>query len=270
MQAVGTNAQATLQAAAPTAPPPTNTLLPPETPVPTATPAPTATPPPTETPAPTAPPTPVVTPTSVPTTVSSGAIAHVNQATYCRSGPLAQNSSIFIALAGTDLDIVSQTTVNNYVIVQNPNNPAQTCWLWTQYATVNGNISGLPLVTPPPKPTQAFDFVLTFYRVEKCTNWAPAFKIINTGSTTLQSYRIKTKDKITKTTKTATNNFFDKRNGCSVEQDVSYLDPGQVGFIYAGYFSYDPTGDDMTATVTLCSHDDLAGNCESQVIDFTP
>jgi hypothetical protein len=270
MQAVGTDAQATMQAAAPTSAPPTNPPAATETSMPTATLAPTEAPPPTEIPAPTETPAPVVTPISGPTSGPSGEIAHVDQNTYCRTGPSMDYSSMFIALAGTDLNIVSQTTISSYVIVQNPKNSAQTCWLWTHYVNVNGDISSLPVVTPPPVPTQEVNFVLAFYRVEVCTNWAPAFKIVNTGSKTLQSYKIAVKDKTTKTTETRSNNFFDKRNGCSVSKDIQYVDPGLTGFIYSAYFTFDPSGDDMTATITVCTHDDLAGNCETQTINFTP
>jgi hypothetical protein len=270
VQAAATNDQVALQAATPTAVPPTNTLSPTETPLPTETSAPTESPSPTETPVPTITATAVVTPTSGPTSASSGAIAHVNEATYCRVGPSAKYSSNFIALAGTDLNIVSQTTVKNYVVVQNPDNSTQTCWLWTHYVTVNGSISGLPVVTPPPQPTQTADFVLDFYRVEYCEGWAPSFNIINTGSTTLQSYKVEVKDRTQKVTKTVSGRFFDRSNGCSVEQNVPSLVPGQSGFVYAAKFPYDPKGNDMSATVTLCTKNDLEGDCESQVIDFTP
>jgi hypothetical protein len=114
------------------------------------------------------------------------------------------------------------------------------------------------------------NFVLAYYQVEYCTAWAPAFKIVNTGSMTLQSYRIKTKDNATKNTKTMTNDFFDKAEGCSVEKNVSSISYGQVGFIYSETFSYDPTGNPMTATITACTKDDLAGKCASEVVNFNP
>jgi hypothetical protein len=258
----------TVQAAAPTAIPPTNTLSPTETPLPTETPAPTESPSPTETPVLTATTPAVITPTSGPTSASSGASAHVNQATYCRDEPSNHSASIFTALAGTDLNIVSQTTVKNYVIVQNPDNPTQTCWLWTKYVTVNGDLSGLPVVSP--HPTKAMDFVLNFYQEEYCTSWELSFKIVNTGPTTLQSYKIEIKDITAKVTKTTSNNFFDKGYGCSVSKDVANLVPGQAGFFHAEEFPYDPFGDEMTATVTMCSQDNQSGDCVSQEINFTP
>jgi type VI secretion system secreted protein VgrG len=74
MQAVATDAQATLQAAAPTPLPATNTPLPTEIPLPTETPAPTATP------------LPEMTETSTPVVAASNPLATIDQSTHCRSG----------------------------------------------------------------------------------------------------------------------------------------------------------------------------------------
>ena len=270
--AVATSAQATLQSAAPTAPPPTSPPIPSATPNPTATqpPQPTATTAPTETTVPTAT-EPAASPTSAPTAAPAGATAHVDQATYCRKEPSPTSSSIFIAQAGSDLTVVSQTSLKNYVIVQNPNNTAQTCWLWTQYVTINGSLTGLPMVTPPPVTIQEVDFVVAFFRIEVCKSaWMPGFTVINAGTKTLESSRIRIKDDSTKTTRIQPNNYFDLRSGCSVDKNVPNLANGQVGFVFSEPFSYDPSGNELAVTVTLCTEDGLGGTCKTKTFTFTP
>ncbi len=271
--AAATSAQATIQSAAPTAPPPTSPPIPSATPNPTATLAPTQPPQPTATTAPTetTTPTAAASPTSASTAVPAGATAHVDQATYCRKEPSPTSSSIFIAQAGSDLPIVSQTSLKNYVIVQNPNNTAQTCWLWTQYVTINGSITGLPLVTPPPVTIQDVDFVVSFFRVEVCRSaWMPGFTVVNTGLKTLDSSRIRIKDDATKTTRIQPNNYFDLRSGCSVEKNVPEIANGQIGFVFSEPFSYDPTGSELAVTVTLCTEDGLGGTCKTKSFTITP
>jgi uncharacterized protein YgiM (DUF1202 family) len=263
LQALATSVQATLNAVVPTVmPQPTSTTVPTSTTLPEATLAPTEVPV-----SPTS--TPIVTPIEAPTSAVTGTSAHVNQVTNCRSGPSTDFSIIFTAQAGTDLNIVSRTPYNNYVVVDNPNNSGQTCWLWTQYADINGDLSGLP-VAAVPTPPAVLAYTLSFYHIETCTNYSPAFKVVNTGTTTLQSYSISVKDRTTNTTETSNSDSFDKRNGCSDVKSIEYVDPGVTGFIYADSFSYDPNGHDMKATITLCSHNSLGGKCSSQVINFTP
>ena len=52
--------------------------------------------------------------------------------------------------------------------------------------------------------------------------------------------------------------------------DISSLDPGEVGYIYTKNFTYNPTGDDFTVTITACTKDGVTGKCSTQAIKFTP
>ena len=259
MQAVATDVQSTLQAAVPTTAPATNTPLPTGTPLPTKTPAPTETP------------APVITETSEPTAVAaSNVTARIAQNTNCRSGPSTAFPMIFIALEGESLNIVSGTTLDDYVIVENPNDPRQSCWLWTEYVDIQGNLAGLPVATPPPTPTPALKYSLAFVRVDPCTGWSLVFKVTNTGSKTLQSYTVVVTDQTADNTETTALNHFSERVGCKVPNEVTYLDPGQSGYIYENDFSYDPKDHTLLVYVTVCSNNDMAGECESQGFFITP
>jgi len=241
--------------------------------VPTNTPAPTNTPLPTQAATPTQPPAltntpaPAGTTAITPTVVSGSAIAHVNENTNCRSGPSTDYPVIVEILAGTDVKIVSKTTLDNYLVVEDPSDPTQTCWLYTQYVTTSGDLSSLPVATPPP-PLLSFTF--DFTKLNYCGGYSLEFEVINTGPKTLQAYTIVAKDLTEHTQQTTSYTAFDQLDGCLIAKAIGYVDTGKNGYVYANDFSYDPTGHSMEADITICSHNDMTGVCASQVIRFTP
>jgi uncharacterized protein YraI len=261
MQALATEVQATLSAASPPSPAPADSASP-------AIPADSATPAPTDTAAATS--TPADTATPVNTATSTVPTAHVNQNTNCRSGPGTVYDLRYTALIGVDLTIVGRTTLNDYVIVNDPNHPGQTCWLWLQYVDVSGDLSTLPLSTPPPTPTPSIGFKASYSYMEGCVGWDPGFKIENTGSLTLKSVSVSVKDNDTSTTESFSADNFDKLAGCPVANSIPKLDPGDTGYAYAHSFAYNPSGHSMHATIKVCSETGLGGTCATRSFDFTP
>jgi hypothetical protein len=174
---------------------------------------------------------------------------------------------IVALLSGEDVKIVSKTTLEDYLLVENPENPVQACWLWTKYVSINGDLSSLPVATPPPP---LLNFTLAYTKIETCGSFSLAFKVVNTGSKTLQSYTIVAKDLSANSQQTTSSTVFDLRNGCAVEEKIGYVDPGKVGYVYANDFTYNPSGHSIEATITVCSHDDQTGTCGTRVIKFTP
>ena len=257
MQALATDVQATLQAAVPTAAPPTNTPLPTDTPLPTETPAPTA--------------TPEIAATSEPTTAPAiNAVARMVKNTNCRSGPSTAFPMVFIALQGESLKILSGTTVDKYVIVENPTVSGQSCWLWTEFVEVQGDLTGLPVVTPPPTPTSSIRYSLSYVRIDACTGWSLVFKVTNTGSSTMESYTIVATDQTANNTETTALNQFSDRIACNYQDEIANLKPGQSGYIYENDFSYNPDDHSLLVYVTVCSNNDMQGVCESQGFLITP
>ncbi|HSR47376.1 MAG TPA: hypothetical protein VLL77_05255 [Anaerolineales bacterium] len=224
------------------------------------------TPPATDTlePTPTETPTPTIPPTEVPR------LARVLENTNCRTGPGTVYDNIFSALKGTELPIVGRTTLTDYVIVAYSANPSDTCWLWTRYVDVRGDLTPLPLFTPPPTPTPAAAFTLSYSYLEGCVGWDPGFKVVNTGSIAFKSAYITAKDTVTGTTVQQGIDVFDKRNGCAIATAIPVLNPGQTGYVYANTFVYDPTGNKLDVTVKLCSGAGQTGTCVSRSISATP
>jgi hypothetical protein len=63
---------------------------------------------------------------------------------------------------------------------------------------------------------------------------------------------------------------------CNPDIDVGHdnllddLDPNQSFTVSSGVFRNDPTNDSMEATLTLCTEEDLGGQCSAKTINFTP
>ncbi len=197
-------------------------------------------------------------------------LVSVSVDTNCRVGPGRVYDWVGALLVGETTEITGRTQDNEYYYVRNPDAPGGFCWLWANYAATTGNVTVLPIFTPPPTPTPAPDFTVTYERLETCAGWDPAFKLTNTGGVTFRSVEVTVKDNDTGTSVTTSANLFDKRNGCLISNPISVLQPGDGGWAYASSFVYDPSGNKMKATITLCSQKDLAGVCVTKTLEFKP
>lgn len=74
-------------------------------------------------------------------------IANVSTATNCRTGPGKAYEIIAGADVGIYYEVVGKYTPDNYWIIKLPD--GRQCWLWGQYATLEGNVNGLPEYIPP-------------------------------------------------------------------------------------------------------------------------
>ena len=230
--------------------------------VPSATPSETPTPPEADSATP--------TPTPVPSPIPESPAALLGENTNCRTGPGTVFDQDYTALKGALLEIVGRTTVPKYVIVNVPGESGHTCWLWTRYAEVRGDLTLLPISTPPPTPTPSVQFKLNYSYLEGCVGWDPGMKVVNTGSVTFRSARITAEDTVTSTTVQQSVDEFHKRSGCAIDQSIPQLDPGMTGYVYANTFVYDPTGHELEVTVKLCTGPGLSGTCVSRSIIATP
>ena len=252
MQAVGTQVRQTLQAAAPE-----------KVVQATANPMPADTPTPAQAAA--------LTPTAAPITpTASTPSAHVNTNTNCRSGPSTAFNQLYVALKGEDLKIVARTSLSDYVLVENLKKPGQTCWLWTKYVDVSGDLSGLPQATPPPTPTPVIDFSLNFTYMDACVGKEPEFKLVNTGEVTFKAAHVVIQDLDTSQTFNTTTTYFNFRGGCTAPEPLTELAPGKTGYVFVNVLGYDPGGHHLGGMVTLCSQPDMTGSCVTKEIKFTP
>jgi hypothetical protein len=90
---------------------------------------------------PTVPPTATYTPSPLVTMVS------VSSVTNCRTGPSRYYKLVWKAEAGTTLEVVGKHESTNYWIVKLAD--GRECWLWGEYASVEGDLGSLPEYSPP-------------------------------------------------------------------------------------------------------------------------
>jgi len=72
-------------------------------------------------------------------------------ATNCRTGPSADYNIVLAFLPGQTALIIGKYTPANYWVIQTMN--GYTCWLWGQYASIDGDTSSIPDYPVPPLPT---------------------------------------------------------------------------------------------------------------------
>ena len=106
----------------------------------------------TKTPAPSFTDTPVPSSISASSPTAGAPTVTVSTSTNCRTGPGQAYPSIYGLPVGVSAKVVGRNASVNYWVIEIPNNGGK-CWLWGQYATVTGDISGLPTVAIPPTPT---------------------------------------------------------------------------------------------------------------------
>jgi hypothetical protein len=116
--------------------------------------------------------------TSAPTSASgnSGASSgppalSVTTATNCRTGPGISYKINGTVAISTSYDVIGQPSQSGlpYLIINNPSGSGN-CWAWLEYASVNGDVSGLPKIDTPPIPLGS---ISGFVWVESCDDVAP-------------------------------------------------------------------------------------------------
>jgi len=222
---------------------------------------------------PTATPPPTLTPTL------AGVWLTVLENTNCRSGPGTMYDWVTLISAGQMVEALARNPVNDYYYVRNPNATSGFCWLWSQYSSISGNITILPVFTPQPtptvaSPTPAADLSVSYTGLEACApQYALSFKIKNTGDITWQSIKIVVKDNTTSTTFTHEGDVFKGVSGCDFTASQNDLTKGEESYVAnvnPGQFDYDPTGHSIKVTITVYAKDGLAGTSFSKSISVTP
>ena len=221
--------------------------------------------------------TPSLTPTDTYTLTPAVPMLTVSVNINCRTGPTTAYDLLGVLQVGEHAEVVGRTSLSDSLIIRLPSNTAITCWLWTKYATVSGDISGLPLIPIPPTPTPKFTattpvtFKVSYVSTDFCAgSYRIKFKITNSGSLTWESDKVTVTDQNTSDTQTITqDNFPYYSSTCATTADLN-LEPGEMGYTTSDGFADDPAGHAMSATLRLCSQNGMAGTCQEKTLTFTP
>jgi len=219
--------------------------------------------------------TPSLTPSPSFTFTPEIARVTVSVQTNCRTGPGVVYDILGVLPVGQSAEVIGRNASGDTWVIRLPSNPAIICWLWGQNATVSGNITGLTIYTPPPTPTPAPGFTVSYLQTVTCAGmYAFRFQLVNNGGVTWKSNRVEVNDLTSATTKSFTDDYFTDYTGCGpFANQYSDLEPGESGVTgnwSTGLLNYNPAGHNITATFTLCSQDGMAGICTSKSISFTP
>lgn len=220
--------------------------------------------PPTLTPTATLSPTPIFTSTPLVPQIS------VSVATNCRVGPGRVYDRVGALLVGQVSEVVGRDYTGNYWFIRNPNQSGGFCWLWGEYATVTGNWAVLPQYTPPPTPTPVPAFEAFYDGLETCSGWWVDIELDNTGGLAFRSISMTVRDTVTDASVSMYADSFTNVDGCLDSSTRDVLNPESSRTVSSPAFSYDPTGHELRATITLCSNPGQNGTCVTDVIRFTP
>ncbi len=215
---------------------------------------------PTFTPSATASLTPTITLTPTP-------YAQISQNTNCRFGPGSVYDLLHTYLAGQEAILLGKNAAEDFYYTKDGIGTAPDCWLWAKYATPVGDISELPVFTPPPTPTPYLDFRFSYQGSDcgagSCWLW---FKIDNAGVMPLESVKVHAKNTVTSATANNVENLF--QTGI-MGSDIASIPLSSSGYTHSGQLP-NPGSDQIAVTITVCSQNDLNGVCLSRNLTMTP
>jgi hypothetical protein len=221
---------------------------------------------PTTSPEPTA--TATVEPTSTPTPAPR---IRVSQNSNCREGPAINYLYQGVLLPDTEAIVLGINADGNYWLISGEEFPEEGCWLWGEYAEVDGDLDALPIITPPPSPTPlvGFELYLKDYAMCGSTQYV-VFAVKNVGGVRLWSGIIKVQDwesdKVLHQRRER-HPFAESALPVCPPGHGNELWPGETRYIHAP-ISPVVSGHTGIGIITLCPAGHQGGNCETEISYF--
>jgi len=218
--------------------------------------------------------TPGPTPTLTPIYVEMS----VSRPTNCRTGPGKEYEEVGSLAVGVTVPVIGRDGTSQYWYIPNPYVFTDYCWVWGEYATFTGPQFLVPVVvasdppTPTGSPAPEINFTLKAQSKFSCngSHWMN-IGITNKGYTVLSSIKIVVQDKTKNLARSVTYDNFPLANGCNsptVTDNITIT--GGVGSVSGPKFDYNFQGNNLNATVTICSEDGLQGTCATQTLLLSP
>jgi hypothetical protein len=204
---------------------------------------------PSDTPSPSPSPTLTPTPTATLTPTPEQVTALIKKNTNCRLGPKDIYNLIHIFSNGDRVDVLGKNEVESFWFIKDQDEGDIECWIWSEYAELEGDAGNLPVFTPPPEPAPVMNFVVSY---KSTTGTRIHVYVRNTGNVALQSFSASFKDTVTSEELVATGDKFGT---------VAKVSVGNTGVISSSPFSADTSDHTINVTVKACSKDGLSGNC---------
>ncbi len=197
-------------------------------------------------------------------------MASVSLATNCRTGPGLAYPFVLSFKPGQVAQVTARSTVEDYWYIANPDQGDEFCWLWGEYATVEGDASILPVLTAEPSPIPRLDFTMYRHSFSECGSTRVVFTVVNKSATTFRSARIHVEDLSTSSDlhgpRKELHPFSDNPSSCPRDKD-NFFPPGAVAYILIPISSFE-AGNDAIANIKLCTEDDGGGDCVTKLAYF--
>ncbi len=217
---------------------------------------------------PTVAPTETLTPEPSATFTPAPPMAEVVRETNCRTGPGGMYKLVAKYPVGQKLEVVAKDLGGGYWFVRNPDKPEEQCYLLAQNVSVIGNTAALPKFTPPPSPTAAPYFEVSFKKFDVCHGESFALFIVeNVGSVPFRSVYVKVTNQKTGQSVEQALNAFDLRVGCVLAKNIAPLDPGETGYVASPTFKWSGHGEKLRASIMVCTEQNLKGTCVTRNLD---
>lgn len=214
------------------------------------------------------------TPTSTLDSTSTPTMApriSVTTNTHCRSGPAPEYPSLGVLEVGQAAEVIARGPVPGFWYIAGAQLPEEGCWLWGEFAQVNGAAEPLPVFTAAPSPTPAVGFDLYLKSFENCGDtFYVVFAVKNVGGKRFWSGYVEVQD-------FATRQYLHQRRErhpfaatvlpvCPPDHG-NELWPGETRYIHAP-LSKVKSGSTAIGIITLCIADHQGEYCQAEYSYF--
>jgi hypothetical protein len=196
-----------------------------------------------------------------------------NVESNCRTGPSPQYPSVSFLLVGQQSVVLGTIPDHSWWLIEDPKKPGSRCWVWGSTTRVEGDLSAVPLVEPPPPPVASGppSFQAVFTNIHDCGGVATAtFRVNNTGPVPFLSSSILIKNAVTDQgiagPEVSNTPFMEYLGGCPPGK--SALAPNEYLFIAKGIGAMPPAGTKGRATIVLCTAPNQGGQCVETKVNF--
>ena len=210
--------------------------------------------------------------TEIPPAQTDALTISANVDTNCRLGPSTLYDIVGYLLAGRQSEVQGRNDAQTWWYIENPGKSGAYCWVWGQTTNVEGDVSLLPVIKPPPSPERPeVAYSVSFSRTSICNSATTAmFEVVNLGSLPLESATIRIQN--------LTNNlmssgpispnapFTSSASECPPGADS--LLAGASGFVSCNFSGMTAEKSDYKATITLCAEESVSGHCVTTVSEF--
>ncbi len=206
----------------------------------------------------------------------------VSADTNCRSGPGDVYDYLGALIVGEEALVTGKLANESFWYIENPDAPPPYCWIWGMYASVTGDKSGIPVLTPPPTPTLVYtstptntpsptpepmDFVLTF-QIYRSSCEVIFIRIKNTGNVNLESFSYSVHVPQTGHTRSGQRNFLADTPLCGFTHKEN-VPPGAHEYLHPSAALSSSGTTTFEISLVICTENDLGGFCQQAYLEET-